>query len=61
MNQTQENLAITLKIHLWQGENAKVYIAEQLGAVAVADDEAGIARWRAIAAVYDELERESGQ
>jgi hypothetical protein len=57
----EENQAIALKIMLWQGENARVFIAEQLGAVAFADDEPGIARWRAIAAVYDELDREIRQ
>ena len=61
MTEDEENQAIALKIMLWQGENAHVYIAEQLGAVAVADDEAGIARWRAIAAIYDELQRETQQ
>lgn len=61
MTEDEENLAIALKIQLWQGDNAHVYIAEQLGAQAVADNEPGIARWRAIAAAYDELDRETRQ
>lgn len=61
MSEDEEILAVALLIERWRGETAHVHIAEQLGTVALADDQAGIARWRAIAAAYDQLRRESRQ
>jgi hypothetical protein len=61
MTEEEENLAIALDIKRWQGENAPHYIAEQLGAQILADCEPGIARWRAIAAAYDQLQRAARQ
>jgi hypothetical protein len=41
-----------LKIH---GDSAPVFVAEQIGVLALAGDDAGIATWRAIAARIVEL------
>ena len=44
----------TLKQH---GERAPVFVAERIGALAVAGDLAGVETWKAIAARMDELSR----
>ena len=41
-----------LKTH---GENAPLHVAEQIGALALVEDEAGIATWKAIAKRVAEL------
>jgi hypothetical protein len=48
-------MAEALAIEQRHGDNGPTYIAEQIGAVALRGDVAGIARWKAIAAAYDSL------
>ena len=55
MTREQEVFAEALAVERWQGEGAPHYIAEQLGAVALRGDAAGVARWQAIAAAYQAL------
>jgi hypothetical protein len=54
MNEDEENLAVALHLKRWQGNRAQVYIAEQLGTMALREDAKGVARWRAIAAAFEE-------
>ena len=56
MTEEEQTWALALKIQQWLGDTAPVYIAQQLGAVALAGDKPGIARWQAIAAAYDRLQ-----
>jgi len=49
--------AIALKVESDHGAQAPVFIAGRMGAAAVAGDEDGIARWKAVAAKYDQLSR----
>jgi hypothetical protein len=51
----QQIMAEALAIEQWQGDNGPAYIAEQMGAVALRGDIAGIARWKAIAGAFDSL------
>jgi hypothetical protein len=39
------------------GDRAPVFVAERIGALALAGDEAGVAAWRAIATRMDRLNR----
>ena len=55
MTLNQQIMAEALAIEQWQGDNGLTYIAEQMGAVALRGDIAGIARWKAIAAAFDSL------
>jgi hypothetical protein len=48
-------MAEALAIEQRHGDRGPTYIAEQMGAVALRGDTAGIARWKAIAAAYDSL------
>ncbi|RYD45602.1 MAG: hypothetical protein EOP63_00600 [Sphingomonadales bacterium] len=57
-------MALSDEQHLWacavaierqHGARAPVFVAERIGALALAGDTAGIARWRAIAARMDQL------
>ena len=43
---------MVLKQH---GERAPIFVAERIGALALAGDEAGVATWKAIAARIDQL------
>lgn len=52
-----ERLAEALAIERWKGADAPVYVAERIGALALAGDLAGVERFRAIAAKLDELMR----
>ena len=45
----RELWACALLIEREQGDNAAVYIAERIGALAQEGDAAGVARWKAIA------------
>jgi hypothetical protein len=47
--------AIALKVERDHGAQAPVFIAGRIGAAAVAGDEDGIARWKAVASRYDQL------
>lgn len=46
-----------LKMH---GDQAPLYVAEQIGALALADDEAGIQTWQAIARRIAQLTGKDG-
>lgn len=46
-----------LKTH---GDDAPLHVAEQIGALALAQDEAGIATWKAIAKRVEELMGKEG-
>lgn len=57
-------MALSDKQHLWacalaverqHGARAPVFVAERIGALALAGDAAGVARWTAIAARMDQL------
>lgn len=56
MREDHEVLALALLIERWQGEKAAVYIAEQVGAQALARDKDGVVRWQAVAAAYARLQ-----
>jgi len=52
----KELWACAMEVQRQHGEQAPVFIAERIGALALAaGDEAGIATWKAIAARYDQL------
>lgn len=51
----QERLAEALAIGRLHGNDAPVWIASRIGALAVAGDTAGIERFKAIAAAYERL------
>ena len=57
MTPEQERLAEALAVERWQGEHAPVFIAERIGALALAGDLNGVARWKAIAGQLDTLLR----
>jgi hypothetical protein len=61
VSEDEENLAIALEIQRVHGEHGPRFIAAQLGAIALRDDAAGIARWQRIAACFDELLRDARQ
>jgi len=46
----QERLAVAWAVERWQGPRAPVFAAERIGALAIAGDVDGVARWTAIAA-----------
>jgi hypothetical protein len=49
MTPERELWACALLVEREQGDNAAVYIAERIGALALEGDAAGVARWKAIA------------
>lgn len=55
MDRDKEDLAVALWVEKKQGAKGAVYIAEQIGRLALENDTAGIARWKRIAARYDAL------
>lgn len=55
MTPGRQIMAEALAIEQRHGEHGPRYITEQIGAVALRGDVAGIARWKAIAAAYDSL------
>lgn len=57
MTPADERLAEALAIERIHGDRAPVHIAERIGALALAGDEAGVARWKQIAANYETLLR----
>jgi hypothetical protein len=61
MSEDEENLAIALHLKRWQGNRAQVYIAEQLGTMALREDARGVARWQAIAVAFEEAVKVSRQ
>lgn len=54
MNEADEELAVVLWVEQHHGDRAEVFIAEQIGAMALAGDAAGIAHWKKIAALFQE-------
>lgn len=55
VNRDQENLAIALWVERNYGPHGPAYIAAQIGRLALADDQRGVARWTAIAGHYQDL------
>lgn len=55
MHPDQERWAEALQIQRMYGEDAPRWLAERIGALALAGDEAGVQRFREIAARYDQL------
>ena len=55
MTPDQERWAEALAIERQHGDRAPVFIAERIGALALVGDEAGVERFRQIAARLDEL------
>lgn len=60
MNRREETLAIALLVERDHGEEGHVYIAEQIGRLAAEGDDAGVDRWREIAAAYYSLAQAKG-
>lgn len=52
--------ACALAIERQYGDDAPQHIAERIGALAMAGDEAGVETWKAIAARYDRLGPDAG-
>lgn len=50
MTEEQHLWACALAVEKIHGANAPLHIAERIGALALAGDTSGVARWRAIAA-----------
>ena len=55
MTLAHERTAEALALQRLYGGDAPVWIAEQIGALALAGDAAGVERFRAIAAAYESL------
>ena len=55
MTQDQERWAEALAVHRMYGGRAAAHVAERIGALAVAGDQGGINRWKAIALRLDQL------
>jgi hypothetical protein len=55
MTPDRERMAEALAIEKAHGENAPVWIASRVGALALAGDAAGVDRFKAIASAYQSL------
>ncbi len=55
LSHEQHLWACALAIERQHGARAPVFVAERIGALALADDAAGIERWKAIAARMERL------
>ena len=55
MTEEQERWAEALAIVNWQGDNARRYVAERIGALALEGSAAGVARFKNLAAKVDAL------
>ena len=53
MTPDEERLAEALAVQRMHGESAPVFVAERIGALALAGDAAGVERWRQIATKLD--------
>jgi hypothetical protein len=51
----EERWAEALAIERQYSDQAPLHVAERIGALTLADDEAGVARWKEIAARLDQL------
>lgn len=56
MTHDEETLAIALLIQREHGADGYRYIADQIGAVALKGDLAGIARWKEVAHAFSQIE-----
>lgn len=61
LTQRQFRIAEALQVERMHGDAAPRFVAERIGALALAGDEAGVARWKAIAFELDALTRGSQQ
>ncbi len=61
MTREEEDLAVALWAIEKHGARAEAFVAGQIGALALSCDEAGIARWRAIAAELQALRTRNHQ
>ncbi|MGN6277700.1 MAG: DUF6961 family protein [Sphingomonas sp.] len=61
MTPEQERWAEALAIERQHGEDAPQFIAERIGALALAGDQEGIERWKAIATKLDEIRRSTSR
>jgi len=59
MPDDRELWACALQVERQHGEDAPRFVAERIGASAVAGDEEGIATWKAIAQRLDQLGRDT--
>src|SRR3546814_15861789 len=59
LTREQERWAEALAVHRRHGESAPLFVAERIGALALAGDVAGIRRWRELAARLDQNGRAS--
>lgn len=57
MTLDEERWAEACHIHRWKGEAGPLFVSERLGALALAGDEAGVTRFREIAALLDQIRR----
>ena len=57
----RELWACALLVFQKHGDKAPIYLAERLGSMAIANDEAGIATWQAIARHVYQLMHEGGE
>jgi hypothetical protein len=57
----QERWAEALMVQRQHGDRAHVHVAEQIGALALMGDVAGVSRWREIAVRLDQLMRPGAQ
>ena len=55
MTADQEQMAEAIAVRRMYGDRAALHVAERLGALALAGDDAGVARWQQIAAKKDEI------
>jgi len=55
VTEEQHLWACALEIQRQHGDRAPVFVAERIGALALAGDMAGVDRWKAIAACMDAL------
>lgn len=56
----QHVLACALEVNRQHGASGPAFVAEQIGALAVAGDSAGVAMWKEIASALDEVLRPAG-
>ncbi|ARR52108.1 hypothetical protein HY78_00845 [Rhizorhabdus wittichii DC-6] len=61
MSPDEERLAEALAISRMYGEGAPAYVAERIGALALARDRAGVERFMTIAAKLDEIRGGAGR
>ena len=57
MTPDEERWAEALAVQRQHGDRAPLHVAKRIGALALAGDEAGVARWKAIAARLGQLAR----